>query len=250
MEYSSKKIPPHPPLHAYFESQTGRQRFLSGLFDDTASYYSLAEHAGSFGLGRWHRRKALQEAGLSKGMRVLDVACGPGLVTQCAAQIVGPSGYVVGLDPSVGMLHEARKGPFPHCVQGMAEHLPFRDASFDFLSMGYALRHVSDLTVAFREYLRVLRPGGIVLALEISRPTSAVLMYLVPLYLKSILGTAFATATGNRQMYTLMAYLWDTIEQCVPPATILEAFKNVGFTDSTVSEWCSGLLRDYRAVKV
>ena len=103
------------------------------------------------------------------------------LTTQCALGLVGSTGYVVGLDPSAGMLHEARKGPCRNLIQGVGEELPFPDASFDFLSMGYALRHVSDLHVAFREYRRVLRPGGIVLLLEVSRPRSAALLARVTL---------------------------------------------------------------------
>ena len=244
-----KPVPPHPPLGRYYKSDSQRQNFVNGLFDQTACHYRNVEYAMSFGLGKWYRKRALGEAGLSKGMRVLDVACGPGLMAQRAAEITGPSGYIVGLDPSLGMLREARKGSLQSLVQGVAETLPFRSASFDFLCMGYALRHVSDLRVAFREYLRVLKPGGVVLALEISQPRSPALLYLQRLYLKSILGTTFALATGNRQLHTLIAYFWDTTEQCVPPATIVEAFKDVGFAHSSVKELFAGLLRDYRAVK-
>jgi demethylmenaquinone methyltransferase/2-methoxy-6-polyprenyl-1,4-benzoquinol methylase len=244
-----KVIPPHPPLTGYYNLASQRQRFVNELFDQTASQYRHVENALSFGLGRWHRKRALREAGLSMGMRILDVGCGPGLVAQGAAEVVGPSGYVIGLDPSLGMLREARKSSLQSLVQGWGETLPFRDASFDFVSMGYALRHVSDLRAAFREYLRVLKPGGVVLALEISQPRSSALLYLQRLYVKSILGTTFALATGNRQLHTLMAYFWDTTEQCVPPATIVEAFKEVGFAHSSVKVLFAGLLRDYRAVK-
>jgi demethylmenaquinone methyltransferase / 2-methoxy-6-polyprenyl-1,4-benzoquinol methylase len=244
-----KLIPPHPPLTGYYKLASQRQGFVNELFDQTACQYLNVENALSFGLGRWHRKRALRKAGLSTGMRVLDVACGPGLVTQGAAEVVGPSGYVIGLDPSSGMLREARKGSLQSLVQGWAETLPFRDASFDFVSMGYALRHVSDLRAAFREYLRVLKPGGVVLVLEISRPRSSALLHLQRLYVKSILGTTFALATGNRQLHTLMAYFWDTTEQCVPPTMIVETFKEVGFAHSSVKELFAGLLRDYRAVK-
>jgi demethylmenaquinone methyltransferase/2-methoxy-6-polyprenyl-1,4-benzoquinol methylase len=115
--------------------------------------------------------------------------------------------------------------------------------------MAYALRHVSDLHVAFREYRRVLRPGGIVLLLEISRPSSPVLLAVSRFYIKTVMGVAFATATGNQDMRTLMRYWWDTTESCVAPAAILSALDDVGFTESGLHEQFSGLLRDYRAVK-
>jgi demethylmenaquinone methyltransferase/2-methoxy-6-polyprenyl-1,4-benzoquinol methylase len=242
-------ITPHPPLRRYYDELKDRQGFLNGLFNRTAYQYRNIDRATGFGSGLWYRKHALQQAGLKSGMRVLDVACGPGLVTQCALSLVGPAGSVVGLDPSIGMLHEAQKGPCRNLVRGVGERLPFPDGHFDFLSMGYALRHVPDLRSAFAEYRRVLKPGGIVLLLEISCPRSAVVLLLSRFYIKTLLGAAFATGTGNRDMKTLMAYWWETTEQCVPPETILDTLTSVGFGACTVKEWFSGLLRDYRAVK-
>jgi demethylmenaquinone methyltransferase/2-methoxy-6-polyprenyl-1,4-benzoquinol methylase len=240
---------PHPTLREYYERSEHRQEFLNELFNRTAYGYRAIDRATGFGSGLWYRRKSLREAGLRAGMDVLDVGCGPGLTTQSALDLVRPNGYVVGLDPSSGMLHEARRGPCRHLVQGVGEQLPFPEARFDFLSMGYALRHVPDLRVAFREYHRVLRPGGIILLLEISRPRSAILQSLSRFYIKTVLGTAFATATGNRDMRTLMRYWWDTTEQCVAPEAILSALAGVGFVACELSEQFNGLLRNYRAVK-
>jgi demethylmenaquinone methyltransferase/2-methoxy-6-polyprenyl-1,4-benzoquinol methylase len=181
-------------------------------------------------------------------MWALDVGCGPGLTTEGARRLVGSTGKVVGLDPSAGMLHEAQRVGCRGLVQGVGEELPFGDASFDFLSMAYALRHVSDLEVAFREYHRVLKPRGIVLLLEISRPRSAAILSVSRFYIRTV-GAAFTAATGNRAMRTLMRYWWDTIEHCVDPETILSALADVGFVGCTVHEQFSGLLRNYRAVK-
>jgi demethylmenaquinone methyltransferase/2-methoxy-6-polyprenyl-1,4-benzoquinol methylase len=183
-------------------------------------------------------------------MRVLDVACGPGLVTQCALRLAGPSGSVVGLDPSIGMLREAQKGSCQVVVCGVGESLPFRDGWFDFLSMGYALRHVPDLKRVFAEYWRVLKPGGIVLLMEVSRPKSAALRILSRFYIKTVLGKVFSAATANRDFKTLMGYWWETIESCVPPEQILHELNGAGFSHCSLKEWWTGLLREYRAVKV
>jgi demethylmenaquinone methyltransferase/2-methoxy-6-polyprenyl-1,4-benzoquinol methylase len=162
---------------------------------------------------------------------------------------VGPTGHVVGLDPSAGMLCEARKAPCRNLIQGVGEELPFPDDSFDFLSMGYALRHVSDLRTAFREYRRVLRPGGIALPLEVSRPRSAALRSVSRFYIKTFMGAVFTAVTGNQDMRTLMRYWWDTTEQCVAPETIVSALGDVGFTECGLREQFGGLLRNYRAVR-
>lgn len=243
-------IAPHPPLRQYYGGAEARQGFLNDLFNRTAYQYRNIDRATGFGSGLWYRKKALEQAGLRAGMQVLDVACGPGLVTQCALDLVGPSGLVIGLDPSIGMLHEAQKGVCRNFVRGVGERLPFPDQSFDFLSMGYALRHVPDLKVAFAEYHRVLKPGGIVLLLEISRPRSATLLVLSRFYIKTVLGMVFAAATHNRDMQTLMGYWWDTTEYCVPPETIMNTLREVGFTDCSLKEWWSGVLRDYRAIRL
>ena len=171
-------IAPHPPLPRYYGEGEARQPFLNDLFNRTAYQYRNIDKATGLGFGMWYRRRALVQAGLRSGMHVLDVACGPALVAQCARDIVGATGSVIGLDPSLGMLREAQKGPCRTLVIGVGERLPFPDASFDFLSMGYALRHVSDLRAAFAEYRRVLKPGAVVLLLEISRPRSPLLTSL------------------------------------------------------------------------
>jgi demethylmenaquinone methyltransferase/2-methoxy-6-polyprenyl-1,4-benzoquinol methylase len=242
-------IAPHPPLRRYYGERDARQGFLNELFNRTAYQYRNIDKATAFGSGLWYRKKALEAAGLKPGMRILDVACGPGLVTQCALDLVGPTGSVIGLDPSIGMLREAQKGPCRNLVRGVGERLPFPDGHFDFLSMGYALRHVPDLRGAFAEYRRVLKPGGILLLLEISRPRSAFVLLLSRFYIRTVLGAVFATGTGNRDMKKLMDYWWETTEQCVPPETIVDALKGSGFGTCMVKEWFSGLLRDYRAVK-
>ena len=242
-------VAPHPPLRRYYSEDEKRQAFLNELFNRTAYQYRNINKATAFGSGLRYRQMALRKAGLKEGMHVLDVACGPGLVAQTAHEVVGPSGTVIGLDPSSGMLHEARKGPCRNLVRGIGERLPFPDKSFDFLSMGYALRHLSDLKIAFLEYRRVLKPGGIVLLLEICQPRSRLLLALSRFYIKTVLGVAFAAWTGNRDMKTLMAYWWDTIEYCVPPDTILGALREVGFTDCSLHEQFNGLLRNYRAIR-
>jgi demethylmenaquinone methyltransferase/2-methoxy-6-polyprenyl-1,4-benzoquinol methylase len=243
------EVPPHPALGEYYGTSDSRQGFLNELFNRTAYQYRAIDKVVGFGLGLWHRRRALQAAGLRAGMRVLDVACGPGLTTQCALALTGPTGYVVGLDPSSGMLHEAQKGPCRIFVRGVGEQLPFPDGTFDFLSMGYALRHVSDLRMAFREYRRVLRPGGVILLLEISRPRSTALLTVSRFYIRTVMGAAFARATGNPDMRTLMRYWWDTTEQCVAPETILSALRDVGLVECHLRELFGGLVRDYRAVR-
>ena len=108
------------------------------------------------------------------------------------------------------------------------EALPFPDNTFDVVSMGYALRHVADLRAAFNEYLRVLKPGGKILLLEISRPSSKFQLGFLKLYMKFVVPTLTRIFRRSADAQELMKYYWDTIEQCVDPETIITALKDEG----------------------
>ena len=100
---------------------------------------------------------------------------------------------------------------------------------FEFLSMGYALRHVGDLVTTFKEYRRTLKPGGKLLLLEITRPRTAPARFLAWIYFGLILPTLSFLITGSRDAREMMSYYWETIDACVPPETILEALEKAGF---------------------
>src|SRR5213593_4360451 len=151
---------PHPVLKKYYESESDRRPFVSALFDNAAEHYDFVCGLGSLGSGRYYRRWVLLQSGLRVGMKFLDVATGTGMIAQGATRVLREPGSVVGLDPSGGMLQQAKRTLTVPLVQGTVEELPFASGHFDFLCMGYALRHVADLGVAFRECLRVLKPGG------------------------------------------------------------------------------------------
>ena len=240
--------PPHPVLAKYYSRAADRQSFVGALFDGAARHYNRMGVMLDLGSGPWYRRSALQRAGLRPGMRVLDVATGTGLMGHGAAYILGEPGRVIGVDPSRGMLREARKALSGPLVQGRAEALPCCDNLFDMLSMGFALRHVADLEATFREYRRVLKPGGRVLLLEVSRPTSPVARWLIRVHLQRVLPLLARISTRSEPAQLLMKYYWDTIDQCVPPETILETLRWSGFVDVDRRVFF-GLLNEYVAAK-
>lgn len=236
---------PHPDLTGYYGAAAERAGFVRRLFDDTAPQYDRINTVFSLGTGAWYRRQALHRAGLRPGMTVLDVACGTGLVTREALRLAGPTGRVMGLDPSAGMLAEAR-ATGAALLRGRAEAIPLPEASIDMLTMGYALRHVADLGIAFAEYRRVLRPGGRVLLLEIGRPDGARALRFARFYLGRVV-PALCRLTAPRAG-TLMDYYWDTIEACVPAETILRHLRGAGFRD-VACETSLGLFRAYTATR-
>jgi demethylmenaquinone methyltransferase/2-methoxy-6-polyprenyl-1,4-benzoquinol methylase len=234
---------PHAPLLDYYRAPQGRAGFVRDLFDRTAPSYDRINRVLSFGSGGWYRRRALRRAGLKPGDRMLDVAIGTGLVAREAVAILGQSGTVIGLDLSLGMLTEARRALAIPLIQSRAEALPIADASLDFVSMGYALRHVVDLRLLFAEFRRVLRPGGRVLVMEIARPESRLGYAMVKAYVGGVVPAASRLLGEDSR--TLMRYYWDTIDACVPPAEILRHLGEAGLTD-IACETELGAFRAYR----
>lgn len=241
-------IRPHPPLERYYRNEEERRSRIGAMFDEAASDYDWINLALSLGSGVWYRKQALLRAGLKPGMRVLDTGSGTGVVAAQAQGIVGTGGQVVALDPSLGMLSHAAKRGVRRRVRAVAEALPFPDERFDLLSMGYALRHVVDLRATFREYRRVLKPGGKVLLLEITPPSSHLAHALLKLYMGRIAPFMARFGRGGKSSREMMEYYWDTTESCVPPATILQALAEAGF--STPERHVeNGILSEYMAVR-
>lgn len=239
---------PHPVLPEYYRDETDRRPFVTSLFDGSATYYDRVCQLISLGSGQWYRRWALGRAGLRPGMRLLDVATGTGLVARAAARILGGPRAVVGLDPSAGMLREARKRLGARFAQGRVEELPFGSARFDFITIGYALRHAADLEVACRECFRVLVPGGRLLILEITRSRSRLVRWLLRWYFTRVLPLIAARGARGAGPGVLMRYYCDTIEHCVPPDTILDVLRRSGFV-AVERRVLGGCLSEYLATK-
>ena len=222
---------PHPILSEHYQDDAGKREWLKSIFDDTAQDYDRVESWLSLGSGRWYRRQALTRSGLVAGMIVADVACGTGLVAREAVRIVGGTGRVVGIDPSPGMLKYASESINIEPRNGRAEAIPEEGSTFDFLSMGYALRHVDDLGSAFAEFRRVLKPGGRVCILEITSPDSRFGRFFLSAYMQLISGIFCRVGGRSKRTRELWRYYWDTISQCARPEAVMEAMRAAGFCD-------------------
>ena len=148
---------------------------VRAMFDRIAPVYDAMNRTMTAGLdGRWRRITA--QAVVQPGDAVLDACCGTGDLAIACARI---GGKVTGLDFSEAMLERARrKAPELEWVAGDLLSLPFADASFDAATVGFGVRNVEDIERALRELRRVLRPGGRLGVLEITRPRGV----LAPFY--------------------------------------------------------------------
>ena len=235
-------------LDAYYKSEEERRAFVRETFNKAASGYDHAEALTSLGSGAWFRRQVLTRCGLKQGMEILDVACGTGLVSREAIKIVGDPKLVTGLDPTPGMLAEAQKALDINTVEAFAEDMPLEDNRFDFLSMGYALRHVSDLDKTFSEYHRVLKPSGVACIMEITCPKKGLGRWLVKQYIRRIVPLLAILMRRRSDVAYLWEFYWDTIQACVPPETVMESMRKAGFQD-VKRHVVLGIFTEYTGVK-
>lgn len=145
---------------------------VEAMFDRIAGVYDLMNSVMTAGLHHRWRRRAVDLARVGPGDNVLDVASGTGdLAIELAAR-VGAGGSVIGSDFSEQMLDRARvKAPQLEWVQANALALPYADGRFDAVTVGFGARNFSDLDAGLEEMVRVTRPGGRVVVLEITTPT-------------------------------------------------------------------------------
>lgn len=163
-----------------------KARRVRGVFDSVADRYDLMNDLMSGGLHRAWKAFTLARTGLRPGDRALDLAGGTGDLAESLLDQVGGDGRVVLSDINHAMLCRGRDrlvdagaGPNLSVIQADAESLPFADAQFDCVTIGFGLRNVTHKDRALAEMRRVLRPGGRLLVLEFSQP---VLPGLSPVY--------------------------------------------------------------------
>lgn len=247
-EHAATVHAPHVPLTEYYQTEQDRQAYLRKIFDDTAADYDRIEAMLAWGSGSRYRRQALDRGGLKKGMKVLDVGVGTGLVAAQACLLTGDPALVTGIDPSPGMLAASKLPKTMVLMEGRAESLPFPDNHFDFLSMGYALRHISDLGVAFAEFHRVLKPGGRLCILEITQAESRWGRWLLKTYMRGVIPLLTRIISRQKDTATIWRYYWDSIEACVPPPQVIATLGASGLAQVT-QHLELGVFSEYQAIK-
>ena len=207
---------------------------VRAMFDRIAPVYDLMNRAMTAGLdGRWRRITA--ESVVKPGDAVLDACCGTGALGIAAARA---GGHVTGLDFSERMIERARrKAPQIEWMNGDMLALPFADATFDAATVGFGVRNVDDLERALLELRRVLRPGGRLGILEITRPRGLLRPFyklwfdgVVPLLGKLLPGGAAYT------------YLPASVRRFPGPAELAAVIAGAGFGDVRYRTFAGGIV--------
>lgn len=226
---------------------------VAEVFHSVADKYDLMNDLMSAGIHRLWKRITIEMSGVRPGHRVLDIAGGTGDLAAKFSRLVGSEGTVVLADINQSMLAVGRDRLIDRGIcsnvrfsQADAQHLPFADNTFDLVTIAFGLRNVTDKDMALRSMMRVLKPGGRLLVLEFSKPTSAVLSKLYDSYSFNVLprlGNLFAKDADSYQ------YLAESIRMHPDQQTLQSMMDSAGFANTDFHNMTGGIVALHRGVK-
>ncbi len=232
--------------------KTEKHKRVAGVFDSVASKYDLMNDLMSMGVHRLWKRFVIDLAGVRAGEKVLDVAGGTGDLSREFHKQVGPRGLVVLSDINASMLQEGRKRLADKgvvnlpIVQANAECLPFEEGSFDCITIGFGLRNVTDKDAALRSMCRALKPGGRLLILEFSKPTSAGLSKIYDQYSFKLLPLMGKLVANDEESYR---YLAESIRMHPDQDTLKAMMDKAGFGRTQVYNMTGGVVAVHRGFR-
>jgi demethylmenaquinone methyltransferase/2-methoxy-6-polyprenyl-1,4-benzoquinol methylase len=241
--------------HFGFEEVAWRDKAkrVRGVFDSVAPKYDLMNDLMSGGLHRLWKEFTLSQTHLRPGQRALDVAGGTGDLARGMHGQVGDRGLVVLSDINGAMLAHGRDRTLDtgvvrgiEYVQANAEALPFADNSFDCVTIGFGLRNVTDKPAAMRAMQRVLKPGGQLLVLEFSHPTSPGVKPIYDAYSFKVLPLLGKLVANDADSYR---YLAESIRKHPDQETLLAMLRDAGLEDCRYHNLSGGIVAVHRGYK-
>lgn len=245
MAYKQEAIKPYDPHGA-----KGKQ--VEQMFDNIAHSYDFLNHALSLNIDKFWRKAALNSLKPYAPQKLLDIATGTGDFALMAAKILKPR-EIVGADLSEGMLSVAREKALrceyarniTFCKEDCM-NLSFADNTFDAITVAYGIRNFEDLDRGLKEMLRVLKPGGRLVIIELTTPQKAPMKQLFSFYSRVWMPTIGRLISRDKQAYT---YLPATMEAFPQGEHMQNVLSNAGFADVKFKRFTGGISTLYTAQK-
>ncbi len=241
-----------------YNATESKGKQVGEMFDSIAPAYDFMNTAMTGGLHRYWRNRALRMAGKLLGDRmpgkVLDVACGTGDVAFRLHKIY-PQALITGLDLSPGMLRIARdkltvmdESAREHIdfTEGDSLALPYKDDTFDLVTVAYGVRNFERLQDGYREMRRVLKPGGVLCVVELSEPSSSPVKALYRLYSRHVIPFVGKMISHDSRAYS---YLPESIAACPQRDAMTRLMSNAGFEYPEYKSLTLGVVTIYLAKK-
>ncbi len=207
-----------------------RARYVQNMFARIAGRYDTMNRLMTFGQDLRWRRYVIQQARLPHNGRLLDIATGTGDIAYEALR-QHPGITAVGGDFTIEMMQVGRRAPARQAILWTTADtlaLPFPSNSFDAVTSGFLMRNVIDVPGAFREQMRVTRPGGYIVVLESSPPKENLLKPFIRIHLNYVIPTLGRLVSGNADAYR---YLPDSTQAFKGPEELAEIMRQTGLVE-------------------
>ncbi|BAU28900.1 demethylmenaquinone methyltransferase/2-methoxy-6-polyprenyl-1,4-benzoquinol methylase [Aneurinibacillus soli] len=221
-----------------------KAEYVHSVFESIAKEYDRMNSVISFGRHVAWREYTNKRMGVSTGEKAIDLCCGTCDWTISLAEAIGPTGEVVGLDFSQNMLDvgaqkiKTKQLDQITLVNGDAMSIPYPDNTFDYATIGFALRNVPDYKQVIREMMRVVKPGGQVVSLEVSKPPFAPYRKLFYFYFYNILPFVARMTVNKYEEYN---WLPNSLTNFPDSRKLADAFREVGLVNVETKLFVGGV---------
>jgi demethylmenaquinone methyltransferase/2-methoxy-6-polyprenyl-1,4-benzoquinol methylase len=228
--------------------------FIQSMYSEIPSTYELLNHVLTFGLDIIWRKKATKIAANTNSDKLADMCTGTGETAVYLKQLCKKEAKVFGIDFSLPMMSEAKKksqSKHIHFIASDIKTLPFEDQSFDLITIPFATRNLnvtkSALTKSFKEFYRVLKPGGHFINLETSQPPFYLFRKGFHLYVKLFVKLLGSNISGSKTAY---AYLARSMTLFYPAENLADIIKQSGFEEVNFQRLAFGAAAIHHSRKI
>ena len=229
-----------------------KSKMVGNVFDAVSENYDLMNDLMSFGIHRLWKKVAIESSGLREDFRVLDLAGGTGDMVKLMKETIKEEGLIVLSDINRKMLEEGRDRLIDEGIEGInlaqidAQYLPFRNETFDLVTIAFGLRNVTNKEKALKSILGSLKKGGKLIVLEFSKPTNETFREIYDIFSFEVIPKIGEVIANTEESYR---YLAESIRMHPTQEELKELMENSGFIECNYDNLTNGIVAIHSGIK-
>jgi len=229
-----------------------KSKMVGNVFDAVSENYDLMNDLMSFGIHRLWKKVAIESSGLREDFRVLDLAGGTGDMVKLMKETIKEEGLIVLSDINRKMLEEGRDRLIDEGIEGInlaqidAQYLPFRNETFDLVTIAFGLRNVTNKEKALKSILGSLKKGGKLIVLEFSKPTNESFREIYDIFSFEVIPKIGEMIANTEESYR---YLAESIRMHPTQEELKELMENSGFIECNYDNLTNGIVAIHSGIK-